>query len=350
MSFARSNIQAMIPYCPPLDKRSAYPGLRLDFNERTLPPPASVLQALRDFSLEFYPEYFDLSERIAAYVGVSSEQIMVTNGSDQGMDLIFRTFTRAGDPVVIPSPSFVMYDQCAQIEGNTMLRPIYPLDLSFPFEEVMDSITPEVRLVVLCNPNNPTGTPIPLEQIEAILEKASSAMVYVDEAYYEFSGETAVPLLSRYPNLVITRTFSKAFGIPALRVGYVVASAENIRELLKVRGPYDVNMAGACAAREALGALQEIRQYVDEVMKETKPMVEAFFRENAVEFFPSRANFILFRPSQSAEDVFQQLAANGILTRPRKGPNIENTIRFSIGTVDQMKQFISTYQRLFLNP
>ena len=214
----------------------------------------------------------------------------------------------------------------------------------------MQNLTSNVRLVVLCNPNNPTGTPIPLEQIELILRKAleTRAVVYVDEAYAEFSGETSVLLLSQYPNLVLTRTFSKAFGITSLRVGYVVASSELIGDLLKVRGPYDVNMAGACAARAALFAVDEIQAYAKEVMEQAKPMVEQFFREAGVWFCPSRANFLLFRPTEPSREVFKQLEANGILIRPRKGPNIDNTIRLSIGTVAQMEEFIFTYKRLFL--
>ncbi|HCW32596.1 MAG: histidinol phosphate aminotransferase, histidinol-phosphate aminotransferase [Candidatus Peregrinibacteria bacterium GW2011_GWF2_39_17] len=347
-NLANSYIQKMKAYCPPLDNRSTFPGLRLDFNERTISPPPKVLNALKAFHLELYPEYENLNEQIANYASVAPEQIIITNGSDQGMDLIFRTFTQKGDNVIIPTPSFAMYEQCAALRENKILRPFYSETLTFPFEEIQSLLsTGNIKLLVLCNPNNPTGTPIALEQIEIILKQAPSTVVYVDEAYFEFSKTTAIPLLKDYPNLMITRTFSKAFGIPSLRIGYVVATASNIEEMLKVRGPYDVNKAGACGAQAALEEIDEINRYADEVMNEAKPMVEQFFSKNKINFFPSQGNFILFRPND-VNKTYEQLYSNGILTRPRSGHNIEGTIRFSIGTVSQMEQFIKTYQQLFL--
>lgn len=340
----------MKPYSPPLEDRAHYQGLRLDFNERTIPPSLKVLQALQDFSFEVYPEYGDLTARIARYAEVLPEEVMITNGSDQGMDLIFRTFTGQGDRVIIPTPSFAMYEQCAGIIGNRMSKPLYGEDLSFPAEEVLEVIDADTRLIVLCNPNNPTGTPIPGATIRAILEKAaqcSQAMVYVDEAYFEYSDQTVASWIKEYPHLIITRTFSKAFGIPSLRVGYVLSQAANINELLKVRGPYDVNTAGALAACAALEDLSSMQSYVDEVMDEAKPMVEAFFRKNGIWFAPSRANFLLFRP-EDPESTFERLKANGFLLRPRSGPRIEETLRMNIGTTQQMQSFIQAYQHLFL--
>lgn len=351
-SFANQYIQNMKPYSPPIDGRSLYNGLLLDFNERTIPPGEKVFKALSDYftsgRINVYPEYFDVCDRIANYAGVAPDNVMITNGADQGIDLTFRTFTGAGDTVVIPSPSFAMFYQSAGIVGNTVLEPFYRSDMSFPLEEVLALIGGRVKLVVICNPNNPTGTLLSLEGIERILKRAVKAIVLVDEAYFEFSGLTAAGLTGKYPNLIITRTFSKAFGLAALRIGYVISSPGNIREMLKVRGPYDINMTALFAANGALEDIPSMRSYVDEVINEARPLVEQFFTSQNIEYYPSQSNFILFRPRDS-ERIFEALKDSGILTRPRKGTPIDGTLRVSIGTVEQMKRFIETYKKLLTN-
>ncbi|MBU4481343.1 histidinol-phosphate transaminase, partial [Patescibacteria group bacterium] len=328
--------------------RSEYDGMLLDFNERTQPPNRKASQVLEKFvkgkKLQAYPEYFDLEEKIAKYAGVSPEQVLVTNGSNQGIDIIFQTFTEKGDKVIIPGPSFTMFEQRAQVAGNKIIRPLYKKSgLSFPLEGVLDSIDEQVKLLVVCNPNNPTGTAVSLQDIERIARKAKKAIVYVDEAYFEFSKITAIPLLKKYPNIIITRTFSKAFGLASLRIGYVIAAKEYVAEMLKVRGPYDVNMAAYYLASAALQDKRALKKYVEEVMEKAKPLVEKFFTENNILFEPSAANFILFRPA-NAQRVWTLLAENGVLARPQNKKNIRGTLRLTIGTVKQMKKFLKIYQ------
>lgn len=349
INFALTNIQKMASYSPPLAGRREYSGLLLDFNERTIPVSKNVTKALQKFlggkNLQVYPEYFDVSEKIARYCAVNSDQIMLTNGSDQGIDLIFRTFTKRKSKVIIPSPSFAMFYQCAEIADNKIVTPLYREDLSFPFEEVLEAIDEQTKLVVICNPNNPTGTIISPKNIERIVKKAFSvgAITYVDEAYFEFSKVTAIPLLKFYPNLIITRTFSKAFGLASLRLGYIIANKELIIEMQKVQGPYDINMPAIYAALASLGNIEDIQNYVDEVMEKAKPKVENFFKEKDIKFFLSAANFILFKP-KNAKTVFEKLKENGVLVRPRGGERIEETVRITIGTVSQMEEFIKAYK------
>jgi len=348
-NYANSNIQAMSSYNPPLENRRAYDGVLLDFNERSIPVSRKVQKALESFvaenTIQIYPEYGDICDRIARYAGVEKDQVMITNGSDQGIDIVFRAFTKEGDRVIVPSPSFAMYYQSAEIVGNEILMPEYAEDLSFPTDEVLELMNETIKLVVLCNPNNPTGTLISSGDVEEILEKAFryDIVVYIDEAYFEFSGVSAVNLIEKYPNLVITRTFSKAFGLGSLRIGYVLSQKANLEEMTKVRGPYDINMAAVVAAKAALEDLEDMEGYVEEVMNEAKPMVERFFEENGFRYFPSWANLVLFRPDDQ-EKTFEKLKTNGFLTRPRKGANIDGTIRLSIGTVEQMKEFINIYK------
>lgn len=348
---ALQRIKNMKSYNPPLSGRRAFSGMRLDFNERTLPPSSKVQKAIQDFlrtnTLQLYPEYGELERKLARYVGVDLDQIMITNGSDQGIDVIFRTFTEVGDIVIIPTPSFTMFYQSAQIIGNKILRPLYKKrGLSFPLEELLGMINESVRLIVICNPNNPTGTLVSIDDIQKIAQEAPNAIILVDEAYFEFSKLTAVPLIKRYPNIIVTRTLSKAFGLPSLRIGYIVASKTYINELLKVRGPYDVNMVALFASLAALNDLKGIRKYRNEVMNQAKPMIEEFFTQIGIPFYQSSGNFLLYK--QSLRQEAKILKENGILVRPQDKINIKDTLRLTIGTVNQMKQFIKVYTNVIV--
>lgn len=330
-------------YSPPLEQRAKFNGLRLDFNERLAPLPAKVLAAVKNFDPQkfmIYPSYGDLVKKIAKYAQVNAENVMITNGSDQGMELIFRTFVSAGDKVVIPSPSFAMFYQVAQVQGAEIVKPSYKSDGSFPFEEVIELLSTKPKLLVICNPNNPTGTLLSLEKIEAILEAAGETLVYVDEAYFEFSKITVAGLIKKYPNLFVTRTFSKAFGLAALRIGYLISSKANIDEMLKVRGPYDINQIAKVATEASLETLPELKKYCDEVMNVAKPLIEKFFRKNRVPFCHSGANFIYFK--ESFAGFSKKLKKNGILIRPQA----DGYARVTIGTLKQMQQFVETFNRI----
>ena len=347
----RENIQKMSPYKPPLEGRARKGYLLLDFNEMTIEPSPKVKKALKEFvdsgRLQVYPEYGDLDAKVAQYAGVESSEVMVTNGSDQGIDVIFRAFVEKGDKVIIPTPSFAMFYQSAAIQGAEVLEPLYKEDLSFPLEETLDLIDKGVKLVVICNPNNPTGTALSKENVEKILEKAKDNNVAVlhDEAYFEFSGITAKDLIPDFDNLFITRTLSKQFGIAAARPGYVLSQERNIKELLKIRGPYDVNMFAKAAIEAALDDVDYVKNYIKEAMEKSKPKLEKFFKENNVKYWQGPANFFLVRPDDQKKTI-EVLESEGILVRPRKGPNIEGTIRVSIGTLEDTERFIEAYSKL----
>jgi len=347
-NLAKQSIQRMTPYAPPIEGRRSYAGWLLDFNERTVPYGVIAQEAIQLFArenrMQYYPEYDDLKDRIGAYVNTKPENILITNGSDQGIDIIFRTFTDKTDEVIIPSPSFAMFYQCATLSQNTIITPTYsPLSGSFPLDNILKAITKQTKLIIICNPNNPTGTLVSLTDIETILKKAKDAIVYVDEAYAEYTGVSAVSLVETYANLVITRTFSKAFGLASLRIGYVIANEVLINEMKKVIGPYDVNMAGVYAVNMAMKDLSPLNRYVKEVMTFSKPMLEEFFLQESIPFYQSAADFILFKP-KNPEQTFACLKNNGFLTRPRKGYGFDGTIRVTAGTKKQTKSFIQTYR------
>lgn len=351
-NLALKRIQQMKPYTPPLAGRVGSGAMLLDFNERTSPPSQKVKEALEEWlrggRLQAYPEYFDLEKRIAEYAEINPDQILVTNGSDQGIDLVFRTFVDSGDTVIIPGPSFAMFEQVAQVIGARIISPLFrKSDLSFPFEEVLEIVDETTKLIVVCNPNSPTGTLLDTEKVAELARRVPQAIVYVDEAYFEFAKVTAASLIKQYPNIVVTRTFSKAFGLAGLRIGYVIAAQENIKEMQKVRGPYDVNTPAVYAAQAALEDKGDMEKYVQEVMDIAKPMVEQFFASQGVTYWPSAGNFILFCPD-NPEQVLEALKGAGILVRPQNKPGIEGALRVSVGTAEEMKKFIDVYEKQIL--
>ncbi len=349
MAYIRNNIRQMTPYSPPLEGRSSRRYLLLDFNEMTLETSPKVKQSLHEFvdsgRVHVYPEYGSLNETVAQYAECNPDEILMVNGSDQGIDVVMRAFVASGDRVIIPSPSFAMEYQSALVQGATIEKPRYKEeDLSFPVEEVLSLLDTNPKLLVLCNPNNPTGTAISMEDVKIILGKAKEQGVAVlhDEAYFEFSGITANPFVKEFDNLFITRTLSKQFGLASVRAGYAISQKQNIQELAKIRGPYDVNMFAKTAIEAALQDLPYFRSYIAEVMEKSKPTLEDFFRKNKVVWYPSQANFLLIRPEDPGKAI-QILREEGILVRPREDP--PGTIRVSIGTLKDTNSFIRAYQK-----
>lgn len=349
MSIFKSHITAMSAYKPPLDGRDAHQHLLLDFNERTLPVAKAVEDALVDYirsgRLQMYPSYGNVVAQIAAYAGVPAGQLMITNGSDQGIELIIRASCREGDEAIIPGPGFAFYAQCAKVENLTIIEPKYRFNEGFPFAEVMAAITPKTRVICLANPNNPCGTPISREHILAIATAAPHAAILVDECYYEYVKTTVADLVEQHPNIVITRTFSKTWGIPSLRLGYIISHPKNILALLNVRGPYDVNQLAVVAIQAALQNPTATLAYVDEVMQQSKPLLEEYLRKKAVKFWPSATNYIWTFPTDP-QGVTAGLQQAGILVRPRVDADGVLGVRITIGTLEQTQRLIATLEGL----
>ena len=357
-------------YKPPLEGRSEKDYLLLDFNERTTSPSPKVKEALKKFidsdRLQVYPEYGDLEEKIAQYAGVKAGEAMVTNGGDQGIDIVLRAYLDPGDKIIIPFPEFAMHYQSAGVQGAEILEPAYkegrrdksllPPSLrsgegKLPLEEILGLMEDQrVKLIIFSNPNNPTGIFTPIEDVEEILKKAKERDIAVlhDEAYFEFSGITAKDLIDKYENLYIMRTFAKAFGLVASRVGYLLSQAKNIQELLKIRGPYDVNMFAKVAVLSAFEDLKYMKDYVKEVMEESKPKLEEFLREKNIFFYPSRANFLLLR-FKNPDKMGDGLKSKGILVRPKSAPDGQRAIRVSIGRVKDTEKLISALRELLVD-
>lgn len=343
----RNTIVSLGKYTPPLEGRNPDDYLLMDFNESPLPPPKHVIERLTDFinskRLQVYPSYGDFLELLGKYTGYPAESLIVTNGSDQAIDITLRCLLEPEDEMVMAKPGFAMFFQVAGTIGCRVITPKYNEDLSFPLEEVKKSVTTKTRLIVVINPNNPTGTSATLGQIEDLLRSFPDVGILVDEAYFEFTEKTCASLLNTYPNLIILRTFSKAFAIPSLRLGYVIAKPDFIQHLYKIRGPYDVNMIAIIAAKAQLEQPEPLKEMIFHIMKKSKPVLEQFFYENGIKFFNGDANFMLVAPDNVIE-VIEFLKQNGILVRPMHPP-IAHTFRMSAGTLEQTQKFIKVYKK-----
>lgn len=339
-------VQKLEAYHPPLEMRVEKDYLLLDFNESTIPPHQGVTNALKDYldagKLRMYPTYGGFLDLLSAYTGIDQEQLILTNGSDSAIQIITQALLGPGDEMIMPAPGFSVIESSALAQGAKVISPPYRgPGMAFPQEEVLAAITPRTRLVVVIHPNNPTGTSPSLDQIEALLQAHPEIPVMVDEAYYEFTGVTAAGLLARHDNLVVIRTFSKAFAIAGLRLGYALSNKAFIKELSKLRIPYDVNAMAVVAGQALLENPAPWKAYVTEVMTRAKPMVERFFDEHGVDYVPGLANFMLVRPDNAGR-AFDYLRDNGILVRPQRGA-VSDCFRLSVGTMEEMRKFMLVY-------
>lgn len=334
---------AMSAYKPPLDGRNPKEYTLLDFNERTIPVSEPIVKALVDYiqdgRLQQYPAYGNIVERLAAYADVLPDQLMITNGSDQGIDLVFRAVAKDNAEAIIPGPSFAMYTQCAKVEDMTLIEPLYTKAEGYPLQQVLDAITPNTAIVVVSNPNNPCGTRVEKDAIVKIAQAAPQAAILVDECYYEYSRQTVADILADLPNIFITRTFSKTWGIPSLRFAYLMAAPENIQALCNIRGPYDINQLAIVAAEAALDNPAYTEVYVKEVMDESKPLLELYLNDKRLDFWPSAANYIWVFP-ENADMLNQYLSENGVLVRPKIYQDAVG-LRITVGTLEQTRSLIS---------
>ncbi len=344
MSIIKDHIVKMSAYSPPLEGRDPTAYTLLDFNERTLPVGEKVQEALIEYirsgRLQMYPSYSNTVELIAEYAGVEPEQLMITNGSDQGIELVFRSVCNADDEAIIAGPSFAMYKQCAGIENLNIIEPSYSRTLGFPVEQVIDAVTDKTKIITIANPNNPCGTLVPKEEVLKIARAAPNAAILVDECYFEYCRETVVKYVESLPNLFVTRTFSKTWGIPSLRMGYLISAKKNIKALLNVRGPYDVNQFAIVAVRAALQNPEYTLDYVQEVMTQSKPLLEDFLKEKGIEFWPSSANFIWAFP-ENAASLEEKIRAAGILVRPKNNIEGKTGLRITLGNLQQTQALLA---------
>ncbi len=337
----RAAVKRMAPYSPPSGGRAN--KLRLDFNENTVGCSPKVIeylaQRLTASQLSIYPEYADAMRELAAFFGVDQADFILTNGTDEAIQVMINTFVDDGDEVITLKPSYAMYRFYAELAGAQVQEIEFPADLSFPLNDLLNAITPKTKAILIANPNNPTGTGISLEGIKRILEAAPGAAVLIDEAYYEFCGVTALPWIKQHNNLFVSRTFSKVYGMAAMRCGCLFSSSENVQWMHKAQSPYSVNTLAALAARAAIQDTDYVAKYVTQVLESRRLCCEGLTRLG-ISYFPSQANFVLFQAGDRAIPIRDELRARGVLVRDRSY-EITGCVRVTIGTREQTERFLT---------
>ncbi|HLI86112.1 MAG TPA: histidinol-phosphate transaminase [Bryobacteraceae bacterium] len=344
----RPAVLAMKPYSPPTAGRAG--KLRLDFNENTVGCSPRVVEALRRGldagALSVYPEYHEAKTEIAEYFRVDPSQFVFTNGTDEAIQVFLNTYVDAGQHVLLLKPSYAMYRFYAEVAGAHVCEIEYPQpDMEFPLETVLRAITPETRAVIVANPNNPTGTGASVLAIERILHRARKAVVLVDEAYYEFSGITALGEIERVPNLFVSRTFSKVFGMAAMRLGCLFSHSANIQFLHKAQSPYSVNTLAVLAARAAVADSAYIQNYVAEVLA-AREVLCVGLEKLGIPYIPSSANFVLARIGPRAIEIRDALRDCGILVRDRSY-EAPGCVRMTVGTREQTRRLLAALEEIW---
>lgn len=338
----RAAVVKMAPYSPPTAGRAG--KLRLDFNENTVgcsPAVARALvQAITQERLTIYPEYEATREALSKFFAVPKPQFLLTNGTDEAIQVLINTFVNDDDEVIVLTPSYAMYRFYAEVAGAKIINlPYRAGSLAFPLEELLSTITPTTRAILISNPNNPTGTGIGIETIETILKHAPRAAVLLDEAYYEFCGVTALPLIERYQNLFVSRTFSKAYGLAGLRIGCLFAQEENVKFLHKAQSPYSVNVLAAIAARAGVSDPAYVNDFVRQSVL-ARDLLYAGFEKRGIPFYKSQGNFVLFDVGDTSIAIRDGLSERGVLVRDRSY-EIAGCVRVTSGTPAQVQRFFT---------
>jgi histidinol-phosphate aminotransferase len=342
----RADLESMPDYTPVhgVDPQRV---IKLDSNENAYGPSPRVLAALAETrTWQYYFGQEQLAEALAQYSQVQPENIVVTNGGDEALDLTLRAVLEPGDVVLDAPPSFEMYRIYTLANRAVVLDLPRRDDFSLDVERVIRaSQLPHVKAIVLASPNNPDGGLLPRQDLLGLLELP--LLVVLDEAYFEFAGESAVDLLPQHPNLVIVRTFSKWAGLASLRVGYIIAARNFAHALHKLRSPYNVNWAGLVAASESLKDKEYLMGNVRKLIDERERMRAPLERLGWLAPLPSHTNFLLLRVrEQNPQQVRLWMAERGIWIRAFQSARLRDYIRISIGTPPMNDAVLQALQEL----
>ncbi len=340
---------------PRMTERPEMEHFKLDWNESTIPPSPHVRKAVLAYldgpvGLNIYPQLFstDLRLKLQTHVGYPADHILVTNGSDDALDLICKTYLNPGDRVLSPYPTYTHFLLFAKSRGAVIDKLHFNDPFAADMEELIAQVTDQTKIVYVVNPNNPTGQLFTNEEIEKLAQSAPHAVILVDEAYAEFAGVSAVDLVGGYENIIVTRSFSKAYGLAGLRVGYLVTQPYTSRQLGRLYNPKSVNQLAQVAAGAVLEDMDYYRRYIDEV-GESKELLARWCEHNGLDFRNTPANFVMIRVER-VKDVVEALAEAGVYVRDRSSfPQLEGCFRLNVGTVEQTSRIIRRFERVLVN-
>jgi histidinol-phosphate aminotransferase len=342
-------------------------GLRLHLNENTGGCSAKVVEAVRAFDasrLATYPDFRDAILETATFLGVDPDRIVLTNGLDEGILLASIGYLTNRTPaalvelgasptvpsgtceVVVAQPAFEPYLQAAQAMGARVVSVPRAADYSYPLDGVLRAITPNTRIVYVNNPNNPTGQPIPKDAIHQVARAAEHALVFVDEAYHDFLGENFLAEAAAYPNAIVGRTFSKAYGLAGMRVGVMIASPGILEPIRKCMPLFNLNVVAVAALRAALKDPAFRTWYLAQV-SESKTMVYAACERAGLRYWTSSANFVLIDGGERARTLIDGLIAKGVFVRDRThDPSCPNCFRLTTGVIEHTRKAVSALEAL----
>jgi len=332
----RKAVLEMPEYHPPLAGRDA---LRLDFNENTFAPSPRVMETLLALTAEGltkYPEREPVERIVAAHFGLQTEEVLLTNGVDEAIHLMCVAFLEADDEALIATPTFFMYDVSIKMMTPHLRKVQADATMEFPFERFMSAITDRTKLIIVASPNNPTGAAVSRENLLAIAAAAPHAVLMIDEAYSHFHGESTMEDLATVPNLIVARTFSKAYGLANLRVGMLAGNAELLKSVRKVSSPYNVNGVALACLPAAVADEEYLSWYSEQVRIGRERMMKGL-RELGVPFFPSHANFVLMNIGPKHAALVDAMRRRGVLLRDRStDPGCDGFVRITIGVEEHV--------------
>jgi histidinol-phosphate aminotransferase len=332
-----------------------YDGLRLHQNENTGGCSPRVLEALaklRPDQIGFYPPYAGATEAVARYLGVTPDRVTLVNGLDEGIMALAVAYLRAaigGPPLeaIVPEPAFEIFRFDTAVAGGTLVQVMPNEDFTFPLDRVLAAITAHTRVVFVTNPNNPTGVGMPLEAIRTIAQRIPpGAVVLVDEAYAEFAGTSFIPELDAFPNVIVGRTFSKAFGLAGLRIGCLVGAPATMDSIRRAIPVYSVNIAAVVAIEAALEDLDHLHGYLQQVA-ESKAMLYTACDRLGMRYWTSASNFVLVCAGDRTEALVKGAFARGIYLRDRSTePGCAGCLRMATGIVEHTRRAIAVMEEV----
>ena len=344
---ARESVRTLKEYHPPLGNRE---GLRLDFNENTAGCSPRVLERLRQIDGEVlarYPVRDQGEQVVAAHLGVSPEELLLTNGTDEAIHLVCETYLDTGDEAIIVVPTFAMFEIYAAQTGAKVISIPAANNFEFPTDKVIAALTPQTRFIAVANPNNPTGTLVAVHDLVRIAEAAPEAAILIDEAYFHFSGETAAPRWREVPNLFVTRTFSKVYGMAGLRIGVLMGNIEQMKMLRRASSPYNLNSVALACLPAALADEAFVSSYVSQAL-EGRGQLEAELAAWNVKYWPSRANFVLMYLGEKCKPFTAQMQDRGILVRDRSADyGCKDCVRITVGIREHNQRMLSAVREIF---
>jgi histidinol-phosphate aminotransferase len=317
--------------------------IRLDLNESLFGCSPKVIEALREINttdLDIYPEYDLLSKKIANNLSVKKENVLLTNGADDAIRIIIDTFIDRRDEILIPVPTYSMFELYSDLCGAWIKRIQYKEGFSFPINDILQNIGTWTKIVVIVNPASPLGTLIPEDYLIKILKKAKDSIVLLDETYWHFAGESHSGLLKKYKNLVIVQTFSKIFGLAGMRLGFILANESLMPEINKVAFPYAVTYPAVVAGYAALNDKGFIKEIVKKINIE-KEFLCLNLRKSASRVHQTKTNFILADFGLKSDFVHKSLFKKGILVKNIGSmPLMDGFLRITVGTRKENKILI----------